>query len=194
MKTHKKAKPARKAATRKAHAHPTRSGARSAKAARPKRTQAKRTRAASREPQAHYKAALQGIQDAVASLADQDLIDILSDLSWSSRAKWLSSYFADQAPDEAVADGDGAADAIDDIGAQIAALLTALDAGQPTNFLHAVTCCFSADPEHVAAGETWLRDHLGTTEIDVDALEGLPGYQAVAEIMARIGEGSDAAA
>lgn len=178
MKSRRKAKPARKSAPRKTRT--LRSRPHAAKAARPKRT-----RAPSR-PDAHYKAALQGIQEAVASLADDDLIDILSDLSWASRAKWLSSYFADQLPDAAVADGDGAADAIDDVGAQVAALLTALEAEKPTNFLHAVTCCFSSDPQHLEAGEAWLQDHLGTQAIDPDALEGLPGYQAVAEIMERV--------
>lgn len=182
MKTRKKAKPARKAVHRKAHKRTLRSGARAGNSHRVSHARKRR------QPpvKARYTAAVQAMQEAAASLAAEDLMDILTDLSWSSRAKWLSSYFADQLPEEVAADDGDAAHAIGDIGGQVAALLEAIDAARPDSFLNAVTCCFSADPAHVEAGLSWLQDNLGTETIDVDALEGLPGYQAVAEAMERV--------
>lgn len=133
-----------------------------------------------------YSDAVRGLQEAAASLADRDIIEILSDLSWPSRAKWLSSYFEDQLPEEIAAGGDGIEDSLAEIGRQVAALLTALDAEEPTDFLSAVTLCFSADPLHAAAGSSWLRANLGVGAIDLDALDGLPGYQAIAESLERV--------
>jgi len=138
-----------------------------------------------------YGDAIRAIQDAAASLSDADLIEIISELSWPSRAKWLSSYFSDQLPEEVAADGDGLAEAVDDIGAQLAALLNAMDAGQPTDFLHAVTCCFSAEPAHVDAGSSWLEDNTGNRMIELAALADLPGYRAIAESLVRVGKAAN---
>lgn len=172
-----------------------RAGARAGKTPRraakpsPPRAARRRPRAANRPPETHYSEAIRALQDAAASLADGDLIDIVSDLSWPTRAKWLSSYFADRLPEEVIADGDGLAASLDDIGAQVAVLLMAMDAERPADFLNAVTCCFSGEPSHVDAGLTWLEENTGARAIDLDALEGLPGYQVVADLIDRVRAG-----
>ena len=189
MKRHKASKQVRKpSAARKVHRSPSVRGKAAKPVGRRHGARPARTPASRPEVGSSYSEAIRGIQDAAASLADADLIDIISELSWQSRAKWLSSYFADQLPEEIVTDGDGLAEAVDEIGAQLAALLNAMDAAQPTDFLHAVTCCFSAEPAHIDAGSSWLESHTGNCMIDLAALEGLPGYRAVAESLERVGK------
>ena len=181
MKRHAKPKSAKARVAHRTRPRPARAKATVTKAHRPARS-----RRPAPAPRSHYTAAIQGLQDAAASLSDDEIIAILSDLSWPNRAKWLSSYFTDQLPEEVVSDEDDVAGAIVDIGAQVAALLTAMDVERPSDFVSAVTYCLSADPAHVNAGQTWLQDNLGSQTIDLDALEGLPGYQAVAEIVERV--------
>lgn len=180
MKRHAKRKSTKAHTARRSRQHPARAKARPLKIVRA--AKARQPASASRP---RDDAAIQGLQDAVASLSDSDLIEILSDLSWPNRAKWLSSYFTGQLPGEFLTDDDDAADAFEDISAQVAVLLGAMAGERPTDYLSAVTHCFSADPSHIEAGLAWLDHHLGTRAIDLDALEGLPGYQAVAEIMER---------
>jgi hypothetical protein len=60
-----------------------------------------------------------------------------------------------------------------------------LAAGQPTGYLHAVTCCLSAEPTHVEAGASWLEQNTGRRTIDLGELDELPGYRLVAEIVAQ---------
>ncbi len=159
-----------------------------AKAAKPLRRRSNKERRRAAGAKGHYSQAVRGVQQAAASLDDRDVIEILAELPWQQRAKWLSSYFTSQIPetDERDQEEEEIAQSVDSLGAQVAALLDAMDAEDPQDFLHAVTCCFSADPSHVEAGASWLEENLGSRAIDLDALEDLPGYRAVAEIIDQV--------
>ncbi len=131
-----------------------------------------------------HRMAVKALQSAAASLPEDDLIELVSQVPWATRAKLLSSYFADQL--DAEAEAAALAEAVEELGAQVAALLEILEAAEPDDYLHAVTCCLSGDPAHVDAGLSWLERHTGTSDIDIDELAGLPGYLAVIEALEQL--------
>lgn len=130
----------------------------------------------------HAVRAIKGMQQAAPALAADDMLDIMAALPWSSRAKWLSAYLSDQLSETPEADGDTLSTLVDDLGQQIAALLDALDAAEPEDYIHALTCRLSAEPAHAEAGSTWLEENAA----DLAALDELPGYRLLIEVADRL--------
>lgn len=177
MKARTKGKPAKRAAKRDAGV--TRTAAKRIKLRRP--TSRGTTRKVAKP---HHRAAVKALQSATASLPEEHMIEIVSQVPWATRAKLLSSYFANQLAAEAEAAA--LAKSIEQLGAQVAALLEILEDAEPDDYLHAVTCCLSTDPSHVDAGISWLERHTGTSDIDLDELEGLPGYLVAIEALQQV--------